>query len=528
MKYTTIIALTASLIVLAWCTNTPTTTTPLITESTNISVAAQPKIIELQDGDTYDMNITEVTKTINGQTLRMLAYNGSIPWPILKAPKWSKVTIKLTNHVGDITTTLHSHGLRGDNTQDGVPKDMWWHDTPIWSGQMLTYVLEFPDSGVFWYHPHVREDLQQELGLYGNFLVMSSTPAPVNREETIMLDDLFVNRNGQIVPFDPSTWNYVLMGRYGNIPLINGETNYQLKMKAWEVVRLYLTNAANVTPFNLTFSGLNVKLVGGDIGNYEHEEMITNLVIVSAERYIVDMYAPLAGTYTITNQIGDESYSLAQIVVNDNVPTQSYKSQFDILATDPTIISDIDQYRKYFDRPVDKTLVLDVEMEGMMWDMMMWDMMWHGDWNTWGPIALPWWLTLDPSTIERSDTMPMMNKDSTTENTSRHLVDKDTGKRDMDINRSFTRWDVIKVRIYNDPESAHPMQHPVHFHGQRFLVLDKNGQTNNNLVRKDTVLVPTGEYVDVLIDMSNPGTRMAHCHIAEHLTAGMMMSFEVK
>ena len=43
--------------------------------------------------------------------------------------------------------------------------------------------------GFYWYHPHVREDLQQCLGLYGNIVVRSADPAyynPVNREE--MLD----------------------------------------------------------------------------------------------------------------------------------------------------------------------------------------------------------------------------------------------------------------------------------------------------------------------------------------------------
>jgi suppressor of ftsI len=124
--------------------------------------------------------------------------------------------------------------------------------------------------------------------------------------------------------------------------------------------------------------------------------------------------------------------------------------------------------------------------------------------------------------------MPMMNAASTTDNTRWFLVDKDTGKKNMDINRSFTQNQPVKIRIYNDPESVHPMQHPVHFHGQRFLVVEKNGKKNTNLVWKDTVLVPTGEYVDILLDPSNPGTWMAHCHIAEHLTAGMMMKFEVK
>ncbi len=72
------------------------------------------------------------------------------------------------------------------------------------------------------------------------------------------------------------------------------------------------------------------------------------------------------------------------------------------------------------------------------------------------------------------------------------------------------------------------MQHPIHFHGQRFLVLDKNGVEQTDLVWKDTVLVPSGQYVDILLDASNPGTWMAHCHIAEHLEAGMMFGFTVK
>ena len=58
-------------------------------------------------------------------------------------------------------------------------------------------------------------------------------------------------------------------------------------------------------------------------------------------------------------------------------------------------------------------------------------------------------------------------------------------------------------------------------------MLNKNGVDSKNLVWKDTVLVPIGSYVDILLDITNPGAWMAHCHIAEHLTSGMMMTFEV-
>jgi len=75
---------------------------------------------------------------------------------------------------------------------------------------------------------------------------------------------------------------------------------------------------------------------------------------------------------------------------------------------------------------------------------------------------------------------------------------------------------------------VHAMDHPIHLHGQRFLILSRNGVPNPNLVWKDTGLIPAGETVDLLVDMSNPGTWLLHCHIAEHMGTGMMLPFVVK
>ena len=37
----------------------------------------------------------------------------------------------------------------------------------------------------------------------------------------------------------------------------------------------------------------------------------------------------------------------------------------------------------------------------------------------------------------------------------------------------------------------------------------------------------TGETVNSILVTSNPGVWMAHCHIAEHLEAGMMLQYKV-
>ena len=86
----------------------------------------------------------------------------------------------------------------------------------------------------------------------------------------------------------------------------------------------------------------------------------------------------------------------------------------------------------------------------------------------------------------------------------------------------------MKIRLVNEMDSDHPMHHPFHIHGAgRFLILSRDGKPEPNLVWKDTVLLRAGETVDILLDVSNPGLWMAHCHIAEHNQSGMMFSFNV-
>jgi FtsP/CotA-like multicopper oxidase with cupredoxin domain len=140
--------------------------------------------------------------------------------------------------------------------------------------------------------------------------------------------------------------------------------------------------------------------------------------------------------------------------------------------------------------------------------------------------------------IEWEDQMGAMNVFSTDKTTTWVLRDM-TGidvattssstipKDNMDVKWNFKKGDLVKVRIFNDPKSPHPMQHPFHIHGQRFLVLATNSKPNNNLVWKDTALIQMGDTVDILIPMDNIGKWMAHCHIAEHLTSGMMIEFDV-
>ena len=133
-----------------------------------------------------------------------------------------------------------------------------------------------------------------------------------------------------------------------------------------------------------------------------------------------------------------------------------------------------------------------------------------------------------PDGLEWEDLMPEINRASDSCNMIWKLVDRDTGQANGEIDWAFTVGDQVKIRLVNDLDQDHPMHHPFHIHGAgRFLVLSRDGEPNPNLVWKDTVLVRANQTVDILLDVSNPGRWMAHCHIAEHNQSGMMFSFQV-
>ena len=130
--------------------------------------------------------------------------------------------------------------------------------------------------------------------------------------------------------------------------------------------------------------------------------------------------------------------------------------------------------------------------------------------------------------IEWEDDMVEVNRMTTPANMRWKLIDRATGAENAAIDWRFRVGEQVKIRLLNEMAGDHPMHHPFHVHGAgRFLVISRDGVVEPNLVWKDTVLVRTGETVDILLDITNVGRWMAHCHIAEHHESGMMFSFTV-
>ncbi len=491
------------------------------------ALPARPhQIVRLDDGDVFDLEATVVERDIDGHTARMYAYNGQYPGPLIQVERGTEITVNFTNRI-DHPTTVHWHGLRLDNASDGIPGVT---QEPVAPGETFSYRLRFPDAGLYWYHPHMREDVTQDAGLYGNMLVRDAAGegfGPAHREEMLVLDDLLVSEAG-LVQWGRERATHGFMGRFGNRFLVNGTPGWDLDVDQGAVVRLFLTNVANTRTFNLSFvhedSGevAALKIVGSDIGTYQREERVSSIVISPAERYTAHARFDRPGRWFMVNRVRgidhlfgsffQESDTLGLVTVREEPATPaSTTAGFDELRTFEAVDRDIESYRPHFDRPVDRALELVLETQQI-------------------PAFMQRLMTVDSAyfhPVEWSGTMPFMNWWSTDHQARWKIVEPSTGRANMDIRWDLEVGSIEKIRIRNRRESLHAMQHPIHFHGQRFLVLSVNGVPNDNLVWKDTVLIPVGATVDLLLESTNPGEWMAHCHIAEHLESGMMFGFGV-
>ena len=556
------------------------------TDTGGLPDASLPSVVELREGDHFNLRITPVRKNIEGAAVRMLAYNSSIPGPTLRVAQGSEITVEVVND-GDVETTVHWHGLRLENQYDGVPEET---QSPIPVGGSFTYKVRFPDPGLYWYHPHIREDFAQEMGLYAPIVVEPTDPSywpPADRELTVTLDDVLIE-DGRMAPFRRSGPSFTAMGRFGNVMLINGETRFSAGAAAGEVLRLYLLDTANTRIFNVGVRGARMKLVGGDSGRYERETFVDEVLLSPSERMVLDILFEKPGEASFQHRTPEKTYELGAFSVEEGKATSSVSS-FAVLRSDPELNSLRESIGDDLERSPDKVLAFVASMPLLYGDeeghASAYVCPMHPEVTSTEPGACPkcgmklipaqpeaksyvcpmhpdvsaaepgtcprCGMRLMPSDapsvpspgmheshehgghhgddgLEWEDLMPEINRATDPSNMIWKIIDRETGAENAAISWRFAVGDKVKMRLVNEMESDHPMHHPFHIHGAgRFLILSRNGRPESNLVWKDTVLLRAGETVDILLYVTNPGLWMAHCHIAEHTESGMMFSFEV-
>ncbi len=275
----------------------------------------------------YDLYIRDTMVNFTGKSKRAISVNGQIPMPTLTFTEGDTAEIYVYNELNE-STSLHWHGLMLPNKEDGVP---YLTQMPI--EPHTTYVYKFPiiQHGTHWYHSH--SGLQEQIGMYGNFVMNKQPNAPHFRKG---IDDLptvpivlsewtdYNPNNVHRMLHNATDWFAILKGAtqsygeaikqgyfktkaanewkrmtamdvsdvYYDRLLMNGKNESQLsQFKAGDKVRLRISNGGASTYFWLTYAGGKITVVATDGNDVEPVE-VDRLIIAVSETYDVIVTIP--------------------------------------------------------------------------------------------------------------------------------------------------------------------------------------------------------------------------------------------
>lgn len=444
-------------------TVTPPTSTP--TDATNLTPAEDknpdPNVVEI------DLEAREAMKTFGtAPETPVWTYNGITPGPFIDTKVGDKLIVHFKNSLPE-PTTIHWHGIRLPAVMDGTIA----MQNPIPTGGTFTYEFTLKDAGLFWFHPHLRSDIQVQKGLYGALRVRGAAEPASDVERVLVLDDIKLDKDGKVTEYLDD--HSLMMGREGNTLLINGLANARVSIiDPGGLVRLRIVNVANGRFFNLRIPNHELHVIGTDGGLVPKPYATDTLLMSPGERYDVMFVAndePGSEIPLITEayERGHESGTRPPAEVGRfKVGTGAKLTAKPLPTSGPTL-------ERLPDAPVDFPIVLNEKLiDGQVM------------------------FTINDAVHPN---IPVI----TTKN-----------------------GDVRVLEVKNESD----MDHPFHLHGFFFQILAKNGVVlpADALANKDTLVIPAKTSYKLIARFDEPGSWMYHCHILEHSEHGMMGELRVE
>jgi len=383
----------------------------------------------------------------------------TIPGPLLDAKLGDTVIVHFRNELPE-ETTIHWHGLRVPNASDGTP----FAQVPVPAGGSYDYQFTLIDSGLYWYHPHVRGDVQVEAGLYAPIVVHDGAAIDVAADRVFVLDDVKLESTGRL---SERTDNLDLMlGRMGNVLLVNGLQSPTIRAASGTRERWRFVNAANGRYFNLELSGRTFRVIGWDGGLVEMPYETATLLVAPGERY--DVLVELGGRAGETLALRTLHYDRGH-----NLP-------------DPG--------------PID---LLAIELGAAAK----------------APAPLPSaWGNVEPIAVDASTPVRrfVLREDDTIPSAPVFTINDEAFPNVTPVQAASGLVEIWEI------ENLAEMDHPFHLHGMSFQTIGAQV-----LGWKDTVNVPKESIVRFAVKYGAAGRWMYHCHILEHAERGMMGELEV-
>lgn len=408
-------------------------------------------------------------------------YNGLVPGPLIRVKPGEQVRVRLRNSLAE-ATTIHWHGIRNRNDMDGVPG---LTQEPVQPNDSFDYVFAPPDSGTYWYHPHLNSGRQLARGLYGMLIVEEAAPILVDQDLALIFDDWRIRDSGEIAPFG-GLHNKAHAGRLGNILTLNGNPYTRIPVRSGERLRLRLLNAANSRILKLSFGELSPRIVAVD-GQPIAPKSYFDGPITLAPAQRMDVVIDMLGAPGREVPIGE--VSRGQVEIAKFVWHKSETARKEPLAA-PIELPPNRLAEPRIDDAVRVPLVLAGGAMGRLSRAVF-----QGE-------------EMSLRQLAREKGM-VWALNGVADMPSKPLVRVPQGRTIVVQMRNDTRW-----------------PHAMHVHGHHFRVI-KRGVGAIDPYWWDTILVQPGEAMDIAFVADNPGRWMLHCHMMEHHESGMCTWYEV-
>ena len=515
----------------------------------------------------YDLYVRDTIVNFTGKEKRAIAVNGQIPMPTLTFTEGDTAVIYVHNELNE-STSLHWHGLFLPNKEDGVP---YLTQMPI--KPHTTHLYKFPiiQHGTHWYHSH--SGLQEQIGMYGSFVMNKRKDDPTFRKG---IDDLptvpvvlseWTNYNPKNVHrmlHNATDWFAIKKGTtqsyaeaikhkhfktklknewkrmlamdvsdvYYDKFLMNGINEQQLsQFKGGDKVRLRISNGGASTYFWLTYAGGKITVVAND-GNDVEPIDVDRLIIAVSETYDVIVTIPNDNTSYEFLATSEDRINSSSLYIGNGIkqltaplPKLKYFEGMKMMNGMMKMNGDLDDMNMQMSlNQMDMNVVMYPEITGALSkknDHKMQGMDMGNTQNQYNSNALSDIVTLNYSML-KSPTNTSLPKDAPvkelrfelTGNMNRYVWSLDNKVVSETDKILIKKGENVRIVIYN----GSMMRHPMHLHGHDFRLL--NGQGNNAPLKNIVDIMPME--TDTLVFNANvEGDWFFHCHILYHMMSGM-------
>jgi FtsP/CotA-like multicopper oxidase with cupredoxin domain len=508
----------------------------------------------------YDLFVRDTIVNFTGTPKRAIAVNGQIPMPTLTFTEGDVAEIYVHNEL-DEDTSLHWHGLFLPNKEDGVPN---LTQMPIKPHTIHKYTFPIIQHGTHWYHSHT--ELQEQIGMYGSFVMNKKQDDPMFRrgiddlptvpivlsEWTDMNPDnvhrLLHNASDWFAIKKGTTQSYSEAIKAGHFKtkvtnewkrmnamdvsdvyydkfLINGKNESQLsQFKSGDKVRLRISNGGASTNFWLTYAGGKIKVVANDGNDVEPVE-VDRLLIAVSETYDVVVTVPADKTaYEFLATAEDRTKSTSLYIGNgikqlvEPLPKLKYFEGMKMMNDMMKMNGDLDDMGMSMSlNQMDMNVVMYPEITGEAKGKSD-KKMTEDDYNS---NKLSDITTLNYAML-KSPTKTTLPKDAPvkelkfelTGNMNRYVWSLDNKVVSETDKILIKKGENVRITIYN----GSMMRHPMHLHGHDFRLL--NGQGDYAPLKNIVDIMPM-ETDTLEFNANVDGDWFFHCHILYHMMSGM-------